>query len=127
MGRWRLHLNAINGGSNEDDKVTCLQLIYLDTEVSLHEDMPIFILGRDASCSMTNEGKLISRNHASIEYKKGKFIFRDTSANGTYVCTEEGRNVYVWREEVALYGLGSISLGRVPEEDEDNLIQYISR
>jgi class 3 adenylate cyclase len=114
-------------GQDEDDKVTRLQLIYHDIEVSLLEDMPIFTLGRDASCSMTIEGKLISRNHASIEYKKGKFIFSDTSTNGTYIRTEEGRNIYVRREEVALWGLGNISLGRVPEEDEDNLVQYISR
>ena len=51
----------------------------------------------------------------------------DTSTNGTYIRTEEGRNVYVRREEVPLWGLGNISLGRVPEEDEANLIQYISR
>ena len=114
-------------GQNEDDKVTRLQLIYCGREVSLLEDMPIFTLVRDASCSMAVEGKLISRNHASIEYKKGKFIFKDSSTNGTYIRTEEGRNVYVRREEVALWGLGNISLGRVPEEDEENLIQYISR
>lgn len=114
-------------GQKEDEKVTRLQLIYRDQEISLLEDMPIFTLGRDASCSMTIEGKLISRNHASIEYKKGKFIFKDTSTNGTYIRTEEGRNVYVRREELALWGLGKISLGRVPEEDEENLVQFISR
>ncbi len=112
---------------NEDEKVTRLQIIYRDLEVSLLEDMPTFTIGRDASCSLTVEGKLISRTHASIEYRKGKFIFKDSSTNGTYIRTEEGRNVYVRREEVALWGLGNISLGRVPEEDEDNLIQYISR
>lgn len=114
-------------GQSDDEKVTRLQLVYRDLEISLLEDMPNFTLGRDPSCSMTIEGKLISRNHASIEYKKGKFIFRDTSTNGSYIRTEEGRNVYVRREEVALWGLGKISLGRVPEEDEDNLVQYISR
>ncbi len=49
------------------------------------------------------------------------------NTHGSYIRTEEGRNVYVRREEVALWGLGNISLGRVPEEDEDNLVQYISR
>ena len=118
-------LSAVD--QSEDEKVTRLQLIYRDLEMSLLEDAPTFTIGRDASCSMTIEGKLISRNHASIEYKKGKFIFRDTSTNGTYIRTEEGRNVYLRREEVALWGLGNISLGRVPEEDEENLIQYVSR
>jgi predicted component of type VI protein secretion system len=75
---------------------------------------------------MTIDSKLISRNHASIEYRKGKFIFIDSSTNGTYIQTEEGRNVFIRREEVPLWGLGNISLGRVPEEDEENLIRYVT-
>ena len=111
--------------SSQGQKTTQLQLVYHDQQVCLLKDMSVFTLGRDTSCSMIIEGKLISRHHATIEYRKGKFIFIDSSTNGTYI-TEEGRNVYVRREEVALWGCGNISLGRIPEEDESNLIQYTS-
>ena len=118
-------LSAADQG--EDEKVTRLQLTYKGEEISLLEEMPSITIGRDSTCTMIIDGKLVSRNHATIEYRKGKFIYMDTSTNGTYIRTEEGRNVYVRREEVPLWGLGNISLGRVPEEDEANLIQYISR
>ncbi|MEM7304880.1 MAG: adenylate/guanylate cyclase domain-containing protein [Pseudomonadota bacterium] len=111
---------------NKEEATSHLQIKYRNKEISLLKDMQPFTFGRDENCSMTIESKLISRNHASIEYRKGKFIFVDTSTNGTYIQTEEGRNVFIRREEVPLWGLGNISLGRVPEEDEENLIRYIS-
>ena len=112
--------------SNNQGTTTRLQIKYRDKEISLLKDMQPFTFGRDDNCSMTIESKLISRNHAVIEYRKGKFIFVDTSTNGTYIQTQEGRNIFLRREEVPLWGLGNISLGRIPEEDEDNLIRYIS-
>ena len=118
-------LSSTNSG--DDDKSTRLQLNYKEKEISLLEEMPSITIGRDSTCGMIIDGKLVSREHATIEYRKGKFIYMDTSTNGTYIRTEEGRNVYVRREEVPLWGLGSISLGRLPEEDEENLIHFISR
>ena len=111
---------------NKEDPNTRLQIKYKNKEITLLEDMQPFTFGRDESCSMTIDSKLVSRNHASIEYRKGKFIFVDSSTNGTYIQTEEGRNVFIRREEVPLWGLGNISLGRVPEEDEENLIRYVT-
>ncbi len=118
-------LSAADQG--EDEKVTRLQLTYKGKEISLLEEMPAITIGRDSSCTLIVDGNLVSRIHATISYRKGKFIYADSSTNGTYIRTEEGRNVYVRREEVPLWGLGNISLGRAPEEDEANLIQYISR
>ena len=117
-------LSAIE--SSQRQKTTQLQLVYRNQEICLRKNMPVFILGRDADCSMIVEGELISRHHATIEYRKGKFIFIDSSTNGTYISTEEGRNVYVCHEEVPLWGCGNISLGHIPEQDASNLIQYIS-
>ena len=112
--------------SNNQGETTRLQIKYRDKEYSLLKDAQPFTFGRDEKCSMTIDSKLISRNHAAIEYRKGKFVFVDNSTNGTYIQTEEGRNIFIRREEVPLWGLGNISLGRIPEEDEDNLIRYIS-
>lgn len=113
--------------TRNSENSTRLQLTYKGKEISLLEDMPAIIIGRDATCSLMIDGTLVSREHASIEYRKGKFIYVDSSTNGTYIRTEEGRNVYVRREQFPLWGLGAISLGQVPEEDEANLIHYISR
>ena len=118
-------IHSVKSGSSHGT-TTRLQIKYRDKEISLLKDMQPFTFGRDDNCSMTIDSKLISRNHAAIEYRKGKFIFVDTSTNGTYIQTEEGRNIFLRREEVPLWGLGNISLGRIPEEDEDNLIRYIS-
>lgn len=111
----------------EDEKLTRLQITYRGKEISLLEDMPSIILGRDDKCTMMIDGKLVSRQHAAIEYRKGKFVFTDTSTNGTYLRTEEGRNVYIRREEVMLWGVGKISLGQMVEEDEANNINYYCR
>ena len=73
----------------EDEKVTRLQLTYKGEEISLLEEMPAITIGRDSTCTMIIEGKLVSRLHATIEYRKGKFIYIDSSTNGTYIRTEK--------------------------------------
>jgi class 3 adenylate cyclase len=114
-------------GQAADARMTRLQLTYRGREISILEDMPGVTLGRDPVCTMIVQGNLVSRQHASIEYRKGKFVYRDTSTNGSYIMTEEGRNLFIRREEVPLLGVGKISLGTNLEDDEANLIQYYSR
>lgn len=106
-------------------KSSKLQLAFQETELALLANMPALTLGRDYSCSIIIEGTLISRQHASIEYRRGKFLMIDKSTNGTYILTEDGRSIYLRREEFPLWGKGKISLGKtIIDEDTQDLIHY---
>ncbi len=111
--------------SVEKMKSSKLLLAFQETELALLANMPALTLGRDYSCSIIIEGTLISRQHASIEYRRGKFLMIDKSTNGTYILTEDGRSIYLRREEFPLWGKGKISLGKtIIDEDTQDLIHY---
>ena len=43
------------------------------------------IIGRDASCQVVVAGAKASRQHAAIEWRRGKFVLADRSTNGSFV------------------------------------------
>lgn len=111
----------------EDMRSSKLQINYQDTGIALFANMPALSIGRDVSSGLVVEGSLISRQHAVIEYRRGKFLIKDQSTNGTYVLTEDGRSIYLRREEFPLWGEGRISLGKtILDHNDDDLIEYVT-
>jgi class 3 adenylate cyclase len=111
----------------ENMKSSKLQLSFQDSEIALLANMPALTIGRDLNCGIVVEGNLVSRQHAIIEYRRGKFLVRDQSTNGTYVLTEDGRSIYLRREEFPLWGVGKISLGKtILDHNEPDLIHFNS-
>jgi len=87
-------------------------------------DTASYILGRGKDCELIIKGDLISRYHSKIEHRRGKFIITDQSTNGTFVCTSEGQDVFLRREEFTLFGSGHISLGKKVDLADENVIQF---
>ena len=74
-------------------------------------DADAFTLGRADTCNLPVPSTLASRQHARIEFRRGRYILIDQSTNGTWVRLEDGKEVYLRREELQLWGRGVISLG----------------
>ena len=85
-----------------------------------------FMLGRGIDCELIVQGELISRYHSKVEYRRGKFIITDQSTNGTFIKTEDGLDIFLRREELALYGAGYISLGKQVDRTDIDLIHFSS-
>ena len=85
-----------------------------------------FMLGRSIDCELIVQGELISRYHSKVEHRRGKFIITDQSTNGTFIKTEDGLDIFLRREELALYGAGYISLGRQVDRTDIALIHFSS-
>jgi class 3 adenylate cyclase len=82
------------------------------------------ILGRAETCDFIVLSPLASRIHARIEYRRGKFILIDQSTNGTYVWTADGKEVFLRREELPLWGMGFLSLGEPAREGASHRIAF---
>lgn len=87
-----------------------LRLSYLGREFLVTSEDAPFLIGRSEDCQLRVQGDLASRQHARIEFRRGKFVLCDQSTNGTWVLGPEGEN-YLRREESPLRGNGKISLG----------------
>ena len=85
-----------------------------------------FVLGRGTDCELVIQGELISRYHSKLEHRRGKFIISDQSTNGTFVKNRDGLEIFLRREELALYGEGFISLGKKVDHTDIDLIHFSS-
>ena len=88
-----------------------LVLRYHNEQREFDQEMGTVILGRGKKADMVINDSMASREHARIEYRRGKFILTDQSTNGTYIVTAEGP-AYLRRENIVLSGSGRIALGR---------------
>ncbi len=101
-----------------------LELLYEGQTFCLSTESPCFQIGRESLCDLVVDSAHASRNHAHIEYRRGKFVIVDRSTNGTFVRNEQARAVYIRREELPLMGRGSISLGVAFEKSEHHIIDF---
>jgi adenylate cyclase len=81
-------------------------------------------LGRDAGNDVVVEGEKVSRRHASIAERGGKFVLADQSVNGTWLVPSDGSVLRLLREEATVYGSGHIVLGLPPDHPKAAPIEY---
>lgn len=84
----------------------------------------LFTIGRGERNNLVVDQDLVSRSHADIEFRHGKFILVDGSTNGTYLLLKSGARFFVQREEFTLHDRGTICLGRLVAEDAPHLIHF---
>ncbi len=102
-----------------------LRLRYRGQEIVVGESKPDVSIGRSEESDLVVKDTLISRLHARIEFRRGKFILIDESTNGTCVLQANGEEHFVRRDSLQLRGEGAIGLGRVPQADSPQAIHFI--
>jgi class 3 adenylate cyclase len=83
-----------------------------DQIFKINADQPVVTLGRHESNDLVIADDHVSRSHARIEYRRGKYVLVDESMNGTYILMEGEKTFRIKREEAQMTGKGFISLGR---------------
>lgn len=115
------------GMSKSAENSNLLTLLYADRTYTLSPDMAPLVLGREAQyAELVVPASFVSRVHATIECRRGKYIFSDQSTNGSFIRTQDGNIVYLRREEFSLFGEGVISLGTEIGDDNPYLIYFFS-
>jgi pSer/pThr/pTyr-binding forkhead associated (FHA) protein len=103
---------------------TRLRVTFRGVEFEVNEQRPLLTLGRVAGNDVIIPTDLTSRSHAEIEYRRGRFHIADNSSNGTVIVPEGGSPQVLRREKAVLKGSGRISLGALPEENPEGVLQY---
>jgi len=94
-----------------------IELSWLDTHQAFAQNqLPVF-MGRDSTAQFVVNDPRVSRHHANLEYRAGKFYIEDVSSYGTWVrFTDTSAVVALRRQECVLMADGEIALG-APFED----------
>jgi class 3 adenylate cyclase len=81
------------------------------TRLELGEGQPSLTIGRADQNDLVVRQPVVSRLHARIEYRNGRFVLTDLSANGTYIAADGKAGSYVHRDSQDLIGAGTLGLG----------------
>ena len=95
-----------------------------ELRIELSEKRAAVTVGRDGRNDLVVSESTVSRLHARIEHRKGRFLLIDQSANGTFVVPEEGASGFVHRDSVELSGNGLLGLGTPPSPDSRAALRY---
>jgi adenylate cyclase len=107
-----------------EEQAKRLTLTYDSREHPITTETTSYVMGRGKDCELIIQGELISRYHSKIEYRRGKYVITDQSTNGTFIRSSEGQDVFLRREEFALFGSGHISLGKKVDLKDTNVIHF---
>jgi class 3 adenylate cyclase len=91
-----------------------LELRWGAHQLEVSRKHPTVTVGRGEQNELVVPNDVVSRLHARIEYRNGRFSFTDQSTNGSYVINGAGGVHQVRRDSVVLTGSGAISLGQEP-------------
>ena len=105
-------------------KASKLLLNFKDSTVEVSDKKKSINLGRAEDNDLVVKGNLISRIHAKIEMRRGKFMLVDQSTNGTFIREDSGKESFVRRDSTELTGSGIIGLGKVAKADAPLAIFY---
>lgn len=85
---------------------------------------PIITFGRAHDNDVQIDAESASRNHATIEMIRGRFLIHDSSTNGTYLVRGGFSAEFLRRESASLDNFGSIGLGFKPDNNPEHVIEF---
>jgi class 3 adenylate cyclase len=109
---------------NRGRSVSRMLLTFRDQSVEISDTRKSANIGRADDNDLVVKGNLISRIHAKVELRRGKFVLVDQSTNGTFLLNVRGEETFVRRDSTELNGEGTIGLGRAEEPGDSLAIHF---
>ncbi|MCH7834682.1 MAG: adenylate/guanylate cyclase domain-containing protein [Proteobacteria bacterium] len=109
---------------NRVRKASRLVLSFRDLTVEVNDQNKHVNIGRADDNDLVVKGNLISRIHAKVELRRGKFVLIDQSTNGTFLQNLHGEELFVRRDSTEVIGEGTIGLGRAEQPGSSLAIHY---
>jgi adenylate cyclase len=106
-------------------KAARLILEFRDQSVEVNDQRKSVIMGRAEDNDLVIKGNLISRIHAKVEMRRGKFMLVDQSTNGTFVQNIQGEETFIRRDSAEIRGEGTIGLGRAESPGASLAIHFM--
>ena len=104
----------------------CSQVMFTfgDKSMIIDESKPVISVGRERANDLVVDHELVSRQHFSAQFSRGRCTITDNSTNGTLLIGEGQTKHELKRDTLPLTGSGLIVMGRPVEIDENFAIHY---
>jgi adenylate cyclase len=119
-------ITAYNGEKPERDAQSydSTEFSYGDRSVVVNTARPVISIGRGSQNDLVVNKDLVSRQHLSAQFSRGRCTITDNSTNGSVIINEDGSQVELKRESSRLSGSGIIVPGHPEEEELDFAIKF---
>jgi pSer/pThr/pTyr-binding forkhead associated (FHA) protein len=101
---------SVDGESPERTDAT-VEIAHGESRAEVGMFRPVVTIGRGQYCDLVIDHRNVSRRHARIEYRKGRFVYCDESTNGSWIVDARGTPRFVHNDECPLEGSGTIRFG----------------
>lgn len=92
--------------------------------VTVDSARPVISIGRDGQNDLVINKDLVSRQHLSARFSRGRCTITDNSTNGTVVVQADGSRHEIKRESLRLLDAGSIIPGKPAQDETDFAITF---
>jgi len=114
--------SARKGG--ESAFISNLVLKYRGKNIEVNDKRTCVTMGRRDDNDLVIDDRRVSRLHAFIEYRDGRYVLSDQSTNGTCVLLKGRQGVILRKEELIINNSGVIGLGIVVKFNSPAAIRF---
>lgn len=95
--------------------------------VVLNSERPVISVGRGTQNDLVVKNDLVSRQHFTAQFSRGRCTITDKSTNGTFVIPSTGGRLEVRRDTIPLSGMGTIVLGHPKDRVDACSIHFVCK
>lgn len=119
-------ITAYNGEapSRDTQHYDAVEFSYDGRTVRVDSVRPVISIGRGDKNDLVIGKDLVSRQHLSAQYSRGRCTITDNSTNGSLLVGKDGRRIEFKRESLRLIGEGHIIPGKPGPEEPNYAIKY---
>lgn len=119
-------ITAYNGEAPTRDaqNYSAVEFSYDGHSVQVDVSRPVISIGRGDKNDLIVSKDLVSRQHLSAQFSRGRCTITDNSTNGSCVVGSDGRRIEFKRESLRLVGEGVIIPGKPGPEETDYGIRF---
>ena len=124
---WNIEsITAYNGekAARDVERYDYVEFSYGGASVVLNTARPVISIGRQSQNDLVVDKDLVSRQHLSAQFSRGRGTITDNSTNGSVVINDDGSRVELKRESCRLLGSGVIIPGHPIEKELDFAINF---
>lgn len=114
----------VDKGMDKSTRMYSLELRGKSQVKMVDQTHPVSTFGRQGHNDFILKNKRVSRTHARIEYRWGKFVLIDQSSNGTYVYDHKGNKRFLKRDETVLPPNGFLNFGEEVGTESPETIRF---
>lgn len=128
----RIHFDRRSSDHSTDESVSNYQektdnrlfIWFKDDVLEVEREDQEFWLGRSQNCLARITNRYVSRQHARLCYEDNAYYIIDNSSNGTYIKTEDNKDIVITNDRMLVKGSGIISLGMPVDKAGENVVHY---